>query len=439
MALQGEGGYVPQRSAFAALRNSQFRWLYGSNIAFFFAMNGQFVVRSYLAFDMTDSPAALGIINLAVAIPLLVISPFGGVVADRVERRKLIMAGQAVLILNEAVVLSLLAAGLLAFWHLLAVVFVMGCVFPFIMPARQAVVVNIIGRQGLTNAMALQMGGMNAARVVAPALAGFLIYLVDIKATYAFAIAVYFVALAAMARVHRCPPALRTVRKTMYADIWEGMRYTWTDRPVRVLMVLGIVPILLAMPFQALLVVFAEDVWDMGSRGLGLLQAAAGLGGMAGAFYVAWFGETPRKLRLMIVSLAGFCLSLLTFSISPWFVLGLVFVFVADVFASVFQTVNNTIIQLLIPDEVRGRVMSLMMMTFGLTPLGTVPVSAVAEAFGAPAAVATASIVTMGICLLFMVFSGSLRHIDATSKQAMALPHPFPGAMAAESEELVTA
>jgi MFS family permease len=139
----------------------QCRWMYASNIAFFFAMNGQFVVRSYLAFKLTGSAFSLGLVNLAVAIPMLFISPFGGVVADRVEKKRLIMTGQALLLANELVVLVLLLAGLLEFWHLLLVVFAMGCLFPFIMPARQAIVANIVGRQGLGNAMALQMGGMN--------------------------------------------------------------------------------------------------------------------------------------------------------------------------------------------------------------------------------------------------------------------------------------
>ncbi|MCA9823733.1 MAG: MFS transporter, partial [Dehalococcoidia bacterium] len=164
------------RSPFASLKNSQFRWLYISNLAFFFAMMGQFVTRSWLAFEITDSAFALGMVNFAVAVPMLLVAPFGGVIADRVERRNLIVAGQVILLANEAAVLVLLIAGVLAFWHLLAVSFVMGCVFPFIMPARQAIVVNIVGKQGLVNAMALQMGAMNAARVVAPALAGFLIW-----------------------------------------------------------------------------------------------------------------------------------------------------------------------------------------------------------------------------------------------------------------------
>lgn len=424
MAPLSEFSRPPRSSAFSSLKHQQFRWLYASNIAFFFAMNGQFVVRSYLAYDLTKSEFALGLINLVVAIPMLIVSPFGGVIADRVEKRRLILTGQSVLVANELAVLVLLVTGQLQFWHLLVVVFFMGCTFPFIMPARQAIVVSIVGRHGLANAMALQMGGMNAARVVGPVLAGFIIALAGVRWVYIVAVAMYALALFSMSRVTKSPPVPGMGQKPVLAELWAGMRYVAGDPPVRALMVLSIVPILLAMPFQALLVVFAEDIWHKGSGGLGLLQAAAGVGGILGSFYVAWRGDSPRRLRLMMASLLAFAGSLFLFAISPWFLLALPLVLIADVFASIFTTMNNTVVQLLIPDEVRGRVMSLMMMTFGLTPLGTVPVAAMAEAFGAPVAVAIASVVTAALSLTIFAMSRALRAIDATSQAALEAESP---------------
>ena len=407
-AYNGERGLS---AAFAALRFQQFRWLFASNQAFFFAMNGQMIVRSYLAYDLTDSAFALGLVNLVVAIPMLIVSPFGGVIADRVERRRLIMACQALLIVNELIVLALIVSGVIAFWHLVAVAVVMGCIFPFMMPARQAMVVNVIGRERLGNAMALQMGGMNLARVVAPVLAGFLIYLAGIEWTYAVAVFLYGLGFVAMFRVHPSRAEAGDARRTLFGDMGDGFKYVWRDKPVRALLFLGVVPIALMMPFQTLLVVFSEDVWETGSRGLGILQGAAGAGGIAGAILVAWRIQNP-SLRVMLRSLFLFAGSLFLFALSPWFFVGVVMVAIADLFVATFQTLNNTAINLVIPDAVRGRVMSLMMMTFGLTPLGTVPVSAAAEAFGAPAAVAGASVVSAVIVLGFYWFSRSLRDID---------------------------
>jgi len=420
------------RGPFASLRHQQFRWLFASNTAFFFAMNGQFVVRSVLAYRLTGSEFALGLINLVVAIPILVVSPFGGVVADRFERRRLIMGGQAVLVASELVILALLLLGQLAFWHLLAAVFVMGCTFPFIMPARQAIVANIVGRQGLANAMALQMGAINAARVVGPVLAGLIIALAGVRWVYVVAVALYAAAFFSMAHVAKSPPPEGARARPVLGELVGGLRYVAGDPPVRALLVLSVIPILLAMPFQALLVVFADDVWHVGAGGLGILQAAAGFGGIVGSFWVAVVGETPRKLRLMMSTLLAFAGSLFLFSLSPWFLLALPLVFAADVFASAFTTTINTLIQVLIPDEVRGRVMSIMMMTFGLTPLGTVPVSALAEAFGAPAAVAIASLVTIGLSFLILAASRALRAIDATAAAALEAERaaPAPGSRA---------
>ena len=402
-----------------SLELHQFRWILGSNMAFFFAMNGQFLVRSVLAYKLTDSAFALGLVNLAVALPMLIISPFGGVVADRVEKRRLIMIGQALLLLNEVLVFVLLVTGYLAFWHLCVAAFAMGCLFPFIMPARQSIVVSIVGRKGLANAMALQMGGMNAARVVAPVTAGLVIAFVGVRWMYAVAVLLYLIALSAMSRVDRSPPSPRLQKKSVLGDLMDGVRYVRGDPPVRVLLLLSMVPIIFAMPFQMLLVVFSTDVWHRGTTGLGLLQAAAGLGGIMGSAFVAMRGDSPRKLRMMMVSLLAFGGTLFLFALSPWFLLALPLVLLADVFASTFNTILGTAIQVLIPDEVRGRVNSLMMMTFGLTPLGTLPVAAAAQAWGAPAAVAGATVLMTAISLAFFFLSPALRGIDETSRDAL--------------------
>ena len=138
-----------------------------------------------------------------------------------------------------------------------------------------------------------------------------------------------------------------------------------------------------------------------------------------GAFYVAAYGNTSKRLRLMMGSLIFFAATLFAFALSPWFLLALPLVLVSDVFANIFGTSNNTIIQLLVPDEVRGRVTSLLMMSFGFTPLGTVPVAAAAQLFGAPAAVAAAAVMTILLTIAFWALSGSLRNVDETTRLAI--------------------
>lgn len=399
--------------AFAALRNPQYRWLFASNMAFFFAMQGQMVVRLLLVWEITGNKAALGYTSFLVAIPMVVISPFGGVIADRLDRRNLILVGQGFLAVNETVVLGLLTTGNLQFWHLLVAAFLMGCTFPVIMPARMAIVVQIVGRSELDNAMALTSGGMNAMRIVAPAVAGFLVAPLGIAGTYAVGVSLYVVGFLCVFAVDRSPPARLGVRESLMEDVREGVRYMGAHRTVLILMVFGLLPMFLAMPFQTLLVVFADEVWQVGERGFGILQGAAGMGGMIGSWVIARRGERPARLRLMMASVVLFASFLLLFASSPSFELALPLILAANVFAGIFQILNNTAIQLLVPEDVRGRISGFMMMSFGLTPLGTLPMAMLAQAVGAPVAVAAgATLVLIGV-VVWYVSSPVLRGMDA--------------------------
>ena len=388
-------------------------------MAFFFAMSGQGLVRSWLAFELTGSELALGLMGAAVAAPMLFVAPVGGVIADRFERRNLILGGQALVVASEFAILLLLLGGWLQFWHLLTAAAMMGCVFPFIMPARQAIVVNIVGKAGLPNAMALSMGGMNASRVVGPASAGFLIGALGIEGTYSIGLGLYLVGLLCMVRVKRSHPVRVAGHLSIGAAMLDGLRYLGEQRQVAVLLLFGLVPMFLAMPFQTLLVVFATEVWDKGPTGLGILSAVAGTGGVAGSVVIAWQGPSNRRLRQMMASVLLFGSFLLLFSLSPYFLLALPLVFIANIFGSIFSTVNNTAIQLIIPDHIRGRISSFLMMSFSLPLLGTLPMSAVAEVYGARTAVAASSILAIGVALIFYAMSPALRNLDIGVRRAL--------------------
>lgn len=403
----------------SSLRHPQFRWLFSSNMAFFMAMNAQMLVRGWLAWELTNSELALGSVSFAVAVPMMVIAPFGGAISDRVERRNLIVAGQATLICGEAAILTLLATGLLQFWHLLVLATLMGCAFPFIMPARQAIVVTVVGKDGLANAMALNMAGMNSTRVLGPAMAGYLLYLLGIERTYAVSVGLYAVALLCMLAVHHSPPHAQARDLSILGAMAEGGRYILDHRLVLLLLFFGLVPMFLAMPFQTLLVVFADDIWHVGARGLGWLSATAGVGGVVGSMWVAWNSDAHRRLRQMMWSMIFFGTFLLMFALSPWFLMALPLIFLANIFSSVYGTLNNTAIQLLIPDEVRGRISSFLMMSFSLPMLGTLPMSAVAEVYGAPIAVALAAALAVAVVLVFYAASPALRTLDASVLKGM--------------------
>lgn len=406
-------------SPLALFRNSQFSWLYASNMAFFFAMNAQNIVRAWLAFKLTDSELALGMVMFAVAVPMFFMSPIGGVIADRKDRRNLIIMGQGAVFLIDLSVFLLLCFDKLQFWHLVAASGLSGCAFPFIMPTRNAIIVNVVGKGSLERAMALNMAGVNTTRVLGPAAAGLLIDLVGVTNTYLMGVVLYGVGMACMTRVNSSKPVMGKEKISAWASVIEGFRYVGEHRLILVLLLFGLVPMFLAMPFQNLLVVFAEKIWHVGSQGFGLLSAATGIGGIVGSVWIALVKQTHDRLFRMMISMLGFGTALFCFTISPYFLLGLLLVFVANVCVSVFNTMNNTAIQLLIPDEVRGRISSFLMMSFSLPMLGTLPVSAVAEAYGAPFAVGLAAILAVLVALAFYLLSAQLRGMNMGISNAM--------------------
>jgi len=408
------------RAAIAPLRNPQYRWLFGGNLAFFLAMHSQAVVRAWLAFDLTESELALGSVMFAVALPMFFLAPLGGVMADRFDRRLVILACQVMLVASEFTLWGLLLTDRLEFWHLVVGAGVMGTVFPFSMPARQAIVVNIVGRQGLPRAMALGMAGMNASTVVGPPLAGFLIGAVGVENAYSIGAFLYAVSSLCVLGVGRSKAPHDPDRGSVLESIVDGGRYMLDNRLVLSLLLAGLIPMFLAMPFRNLLVVFAEKVWQTGSEGFGILSAVAGVGGLVGSIWVSFLAGSPSRRRNMIWSMVAFGSLLFGFALSPWFALGLAFAFGANIFSSMYGTLNNTAMQVVIPDHVRGRISAFMMMSMSLPMLGTLPLAAVAEAIGAPIAVAGASVTSVAVALAFFYGSRMLRTLDRRVLEAMA-------------------
>ncbi|MFT4677477.1 MAG: putative MFS family arabinose efflux permease [Patiriisocius sp.] len=398
----------------------EFRWLFFGNVGFFFAMNGQVLTRTILAWDLTGLAQSLAYINLVVAVPMIFVSMIGGAITDRVERRQLIIVGQSLITANEIFILSLLVTGHLEFWHLLCTAFVAGCAFPFIMPARMAITVNVVGPDRIQSAMAISSGAMNLSRVAGPAIAGIIISQYSIVAAYIVSTLLYGSAVFCMFFVKRNTAVQpEGGKKPLLADIIYGFQYIKSNKPVMVCLFFGLVPMFLAMPFQNLLVMLVEQNWQAGESGLGILMGAGGVGGVLGAIWIARRGDKSERLRLMVVTVIGFALFLAVFTQTSNFYLALVPLILANLCASAFQTVNNATVQILVDDNVRGRMSSFMMMSFGLTPLGVFPMAIAADHFGAAYAILGACIALVIITAAFVGLSKTLRTIDGTVEIAM--------------------
>ena len=398
---------------FAALEFREFRWLLASNIAFFLAMQGQVLTRTFLAWDLTGEEMALAYINVAFAIPMLLCSLLGGALSDRVERRRLIMLGQALLILNEATVLLLLIMNQLQFSHLLVAGVVAGTIIPFIMPARTAIVYRVVGPERLGNAIALSGGVMNISRVLGPALMGFAIAAWATQGAYAIAVALFMLSLFCVSQIQRDPEQAKPAEEThIVEDVVHGIRYIVDHRPLRACLVLGLLPMFLAMPLQNLFVIFADRIWQVGEQGLGLMMGLSGLGGVIGSAWMAQRKETIPRISLMMTSTFLFAVLLAVFALSPYFAWALLALVLANIFASAGQTLNSTATQLLVDDRQRGRMSALMMMAFGLTPLGVLPMAYLAQILGAPGATLIACLLLIATAALLYTLSPSLRSLD---------------------------
>ena len=390
------------------------------NVAFFFAMQGQMLTRTLLAYELTGEATALAYINLVVAVPLVFVSILGGAITDRVERRRLVVIGQSLILANEIFILVLLLSGRLEFWHMLCTAFVAGCAFPFIMPARMAITIKVVGPQRLQSAIAFQAGAMNLNRVLGPAAMGLIIAQFSYTTAYILSIILYGCAILCMFGIDRSHSnESQRERKPLTADIAYGFSYIRHNRPVLICLLFGLLPMFLAMPVQTILVVLAEQAWQAGESGVGILMATGGIGGVLGALWVVRRGDDAGRLQLMFGSTLAFGLFLAVFTQTPNFYVALLPLLLANVCANAGQTVNHAAIQLLVDDSVRGRMSSFTMLSFGLTPLGVFPIAVAADSFGAVNAILGASLLLILSALLFFAVSPTLRRLDHSVARAL--------------------
>ncbi|MCX6023824.1 MAG: MFS transporter, partial [Chloroflexi bacterium] len=289
-------------------------------------------------------------------------------------------------------------------WTLFAFTLLTGVAWSFNMPVRQALVPVLVPKEDLLNAFALNSAGFNLTRIVGPTLGGLLIAWFGASNNFLLQAIVYFGVIVMVMQMRVPPPAPAKANRSVGGDLAEGLRYVWADKTVLTLMLLALIPMVFSMPYVSLMPVFAKDVLSVGPEGLGLLMAAPGLGALAGTLTLASLGNFKRKGLLLITAITLLGIFLVLFSQSPSLPMAMFFLVGVGACQIAFMATNNTLLQTIIPDALRGRVMSIYMLDQGLMPLGSMFAGVMASGMGAPFAVT----VMGSFVLLLAVLSGVL-------------------------------
>jgi MFS family permease len=367
------------------------------------------IAVGWLALQKTDSPFFVGLTGFAGGIPLLFLALPAGVVIDRFDRRKVLMAAQVGVMAVAAMFALLVGTDQIQRWSILLLAFLYGVVMSFVFPTRNAIVPDLVDRQHLANAVALNAAGQNATRVVGPSLAGLLIALIGISGTFAVAAAMQIVALYWTAQLPPSASAKSARGGTLWTSLTVGLRIVAKDPFLVGLILLATATTVLIMPYINLMPVFARDELGLGSGGLGVLMAASGLGSVAGALSVARYRKLATWPGIQITTAAAFGVLVMIFAITPAVWLATALLFVAGLMSAAYMAINQTVLQLKVEDEVRGRVLSIYLLTWGMLPLGQLPIGALADRIGAPAATALSCAVALGCVALIAIRFPSLR------------------------------
>jgi MFS family permease len=380
------------------------------------AMNMQMFARMWLMKQLTESPLIVGATAFAHAIPMLCLSLFGGVIADRLQKKYVMLIGQAasaIIVLGVAITLSLgyLSPDVAGSWWILVVASVFqGTIMALMMPSRQAILPEIVGEEQLMNAVSLNTLGMNVLRILVPAATGFLIKPFGYAGVYYLMSGMYVVSVVFMLFLPRTS-TISVGGRGALDDIKEGLRYLRGQKTIVLVLVVTLVAVLLSMSYIYMLPFIAEDILDVGTVGGGLLLTISGVGAIVASVVLASLPNKKRGLMLL-VSCFILGLALAGFAFSSYFYLSLGMMVFVGLGQTGRMTLSNTLIQYYVEGAYRGRVMSVYMMEFGLTSFGTFAAGAIAESIGPQWAIGGFAMVLVVFSLLAITFLPSIRRLD---------------------------
>ena len=409
----------PRLQMFTALRHSSFRRFWMGMVASVLGFQIMTVAQGWLIYILTDSKIALGLVGLAAGLPAIALNLFGGVIADKVNQRRLLIATQTTSSMVMLALAILTLTGLVEPWHIITSAFLIGSVQAFDTPTRQSLFPHLIDREDMLNAVALNSMVWQGTRVIGPAIGGVIIGTRLGVAPGFFAPFLGFLVMAVMIATLKLPPIQRAEGASFFHDMAQGINFVRTNTIFAFLISMTFFNSIFGMSYIFILPVFAKDIFNVGELGLGVLHAASGAGALLGTLITASLGNFQRKGWLILGGAVLFGTFLILFAVTgslfKFFPLSLVFIFCAGVSTSIYMITIMSTLQLMVPNELRGRVMGIYGMTWSLLPVGAMQAGAIAEYTSAPLAVAIG-----GAAVIFfaIVMGLSIRQVRTLSPQS---------------------
>lgn len=370
----------------------------------------QSVAQQWLVLQLTGSAFALGLVTTIQFTPLLLLTLVGGAVADRLPKRNLLLATQIISLFLALGLGTLVKTGAVQYWHVLLFAGLLGTVNAFYTPARQAYVPELVERDALLNAVALNSAIFNAARVVGPAIGGILIATVGLSLNFYLNAASYLAVIVGLLLIRTRPPAREAKDENLWSNLRSGLQYVVTTPRVYTILALVGVASLFALNFTTLLPLFARYVLHVGSGGYGFLMASMGLGSLAGAIGLAFFNNTAMTRRFIYTGVFVFTVAEILFALTRLYPLAIGLLVVVGLFSTLFSATCNTRILSLTPSHLQGRVMSVYSLMFlGMTPFGSFLSGVVAQRLGAPVALIAGSAITLAFALFVFFYRPTQR------------------------------
>jgi MFS family permease len=388
----------------AALHHHNFRLFWFGQMISLIGTWMQNVALGWLVLLITNSPFLLGLVSMLGSLPVLVVSPIGGALADTLNKRTVIIVTQITAMMLAFVLATLVLSKQVQYWHIIILASVLGITMSIDAPTRQSFVVEMVGKKDLLNAIALNSSIFNLARILGPALAGLIIGAIGIVLCFYINGISYLAVIAGLLLMKGNFSPAKKKREPVIKDIRDGFSYARKDKRIMALITLVAISSIFIMPYAMLMPVFARDILNVGASGLGILLSAAGIGALTGALTLAAFSNYKRKGRFVLVGSIVFTAATILFSFSNSYHISLLLlVFVG--WGMVTQNASiNSLLQTTAPDHLRGRIMSLYVLFFmGMMPFGSIQAGLLADHFGAKMALRIGGVIVA--CIICYIFT----------------------------------